>query len=675
MLYLISIHISKKDLYYNKIDFKERNQNISEKVIPINHETKKHTYKKLCKVVIMACSTLHQKKGIPSIEDIIIDEKSASKEQVQANMPVYKKMIYTIYDWMIEFIKEYPNKNIRKEFHNFYGRMTRSYRIYVKKSLLVLVYRRMIENEEIENHPVMWKLIQKCAARNLSGVTVITVLTSPYPDGQDFSCKHNCYYCPNEPDMPRSYLKKEPAVARGFRNEWDACAQMEDRINSLVINGHEIDKLEIIIEGGTYTEYPEAYLERFHRDLIYTANTYFDDLKREKKTIEEEIELNATAKARIIGICVETRPDALFDENDVSWLPRFRKWGVTRVQLGVQHTDDDILKKINRGHTVDDACAAIQYLKDNCFKVDIHLMPDLPNATPEKDIEMFNFVFRSPYLQPDQVKIYPCEVTPWTVIKKWHDSGKYKPYAQTNERALLDVVKYGMTICPPWIRLPRVIRDIPLTYIEGGNKYPNLRQMLNDEIEKEGNTSMDIRYRECGRHPEYKPEEAVLRVLTYEAHRSTEHFICFESEDEKCLFGFLRLRMPRDESEQQVTMREFDVFTNRTALVRELHVYGNVVPVGHTKHEDSQHKGFGRRMLAKAEELSLTEGCNKIAVISGIGVTEYYKKFGYTLQDTFMVKKLYYQDNCSDLAVSIMFLSICAFMIGYSFISMFNGIR
>lgn len=611
----------------------------------------------------MACSTI--KQNPTNIEDIMIDTKTITTSKVKENIPIYKNMLHDIYKWMLGTIDDPNIVNIRAEFNKYYSRMTRRYRVYVKKSILVLVYRRMIENDEIENHPVMWILIQKCAARNLSGVTVITVLTSPYPNGQDFSCKHNCYYCPNEPDMPRSYLKQEPAVARGFRNKWDATAQMEDRISSLIINGHEIDKLEIIIEGGTYTEYPETYLEEFHRDLVYTANTYFDEEKRPKMSVEEEIDINATAKVRIIGICIETRPDALFDESGTSWLPRFRKWGVTRVQLGVQHTDNYILRRINRGHTVEDACNAIQYLKDNCFKVDIHLMPDLPNATPEKDIAMFDFAFNTQYLQPDQVKIYPCEVTPWTVIKQWHDSGKYVPYAQSNERALLDVVKYGMTICPPWIRLPRVIRDIPLTYIEGGNKYPNLRQMLNSEIEREGKTSMDIRYRECGRHPQYKPEDAVLKIRYYYANESSEYFISYESEDEKCLFGFIRLRIPRldepDEDENEVR-REFTVLTETTGLIRELHVYGNVVPVGHKKTLDSQHKGFGTRLLDVAERIAKREGCKNIVVISGIGVTEYYRKFGYTMVDTFMEKSLetvkaYRFDG--DLSLSYMIMMCC----------------
>ena len=449
---------------------------------------------------------------------------------------------------------------------------------------------------------------------------------------------------------------------------------MKDRMHGLMINGHEIDKLEIIIEGGTYTEYPEAYLEQFHCDLIYTANTYFDDTTppRKQLSIEEEIEINATAKARIIGICIETRPDALFDDKGVSWLPRFRKWGVTRIQLGVQHTDNFILKRINRGHTIEQAEEAIAYLKDNCFKIDIHLMPDLPNSSPEKDKKMFDYVFKTDKLQPDQVKIYPCEVVPWTVIKRWHDRGKFKPYAQTDERALFDVVKYGMEICPPWIRLPRVIRDIPLSYIQGGNMYPNLRQMLMEELKKEGKTIMEIRARECGRHPQYSIRESMIVIRPYMASGEKEYFISLESYDKKCIFGFIRLRIPRIDDDVK---REFPVLTDTTGLIRELHVYGNVIPVGCQKHRDTQHKGIGKHLLMIAEQTAKKEGCTGVAVISGIGVVNYYKKRGYTMKDTFMVKKFVRYDMFDELFLTLFILIglLCIYMLPKYYLDIIFG--
>ena len=579
----------------------------------------------------MACSTINNNVSV-ELEDLFLNKRD-DLEKIRDNQDIYKTIMYEIINWEAKFNYD-AGKSVIKEFNTYYNKLVRRYRVYCKKNLLVYTYRKMIKNGEVDNHSPIWRLIQKRPARNLSGVTIITVLTSPNPDGQEFSCKHNCYYCPNEPGQPRSYLKQEPAVARANRNMFDPILQMEDRMNSLMLNGHEIDKLEIIIEGGTYTEYPPAYLERFHRNLIYAANTYFDVEKRKPVSVEEEVRLNAVAKVRIIGICIETRPDALIDEEGNSWLKRFRHWGVTRVQLGVQHTSNTILKKINRGHTIEEAAEAITKLKDNCFKVDIHLMPDLPFSSPEKDKQMFDVVFRTPLLQPDQIKIYPCEVTPWTVIQKWHQTGKYKPYAQTNERALLDVVKYAMTICPPWIRLPRVIRDIPLTYIEGGNMYPNLRQMLMDEIQKEGKTTMDIRARECGRNPEYNVKDSIFVIRKYDVTNAIEYFISCESRDKKCIFGFLRLRV-----NQTYDNTEFECLKDM-AFIREVHVYGNLVPVGCKKDGESQHMGIGKKLIAYAREITIAHRCHGMAVISGIGVTNYYHKLGFNDHGEYLVYEL-----------------------------------
>lgn len=637
----------------------------------------------------MACSTVNGKmssnkdhKKNVDLEDLFLtknDETTTQIKEIRKNFTTYKNMVKQIYHWIQDYHSnpDADQSQIKQHFNKFYNNLMRFYRVYCKKNVLVYTYRQMIENGEIRNDPYVWTFIQKRPARNLSGVTIITVLTSPRPNGQEFSCKHNCYYCPNEPahegnnwtPQPRSYLSKEPAVARANRNEFDPIKQMTDRIQSLLLNGHEIDKLEIIIEGGTYTEYPVDYLREFHRDLVYCANTYFDDpnTRREPLNITEEIAINATARVRIVGLSIETRPDALIDEYGESWLRRFREWGVTRVQLGVQHTNNYILKKINRGHTVKDAALAIELLKDNGIKVHIHLMPDLPFSNPEEDIKMFDTVFKTPMLQPDEVKIYPCEVTPWTVIQKWHNSGKYKPYAQTNERALLDVVKYSMEICPPWIRLPRVIRDIPLTYIQGGNMYPNLRQMLMDELEKDGKITMDIRARECGRNTHYKIEDSVFLTRTYRTMRGTEYFISCESRDEMCIFGFIRLRIP-----DNYDNTEFDCLHNR-GLIRELHVYGNVTPVGFNKTMDSQHKGIGKQLVRIAEEISYGKNLIGTAVISGMGVTKYYEKIGYNLVDTYMIKTFSWYDFIPECNMIDAFACIVGFAFIMGMFIMYNS--
>ena len=539
-------------------------------------------------------------------------------------------------------------------------------------------------------------LLRKKPTRNLSGITSITVITSPHPNGQTFSCKHDCFYCPNEKahegnnwqDQPRSYLFREPAVLRANRNEFLAFDQMISRLDTLMVNGHIIDKLEIIIEGGTYTEYPAEYLEEYHRDLFYAANIYFDlkalfefgsisretldnganirsiaekigyevqegreyfvdkhilkyciekKLIRAPGTIAEEIKYNETAKTHIIGVCIETRPDAI----DNVWVRRFREWGVTRIQLGVQHTDNFILKKINRGHTIEKALWAIEYLKNHCFKIDIHIMPDLPYSSPEKDRQMFDYVYS--IVCPDQMKIYPCQITPWTKIEKWYREGKFIPYFDNNPRDLIDVVKYAMLNCPNYIRLPRVIRDIPIGYVGSGNSYPNMRQIIDDEFAKDGLKAKDIRSREIGRNSKYYKMEAEYNVYPYEANDGLEYFICYESKDKIALFGFIRLRIVdlKQYSEEKHETNEFPCLIGR-GLIRELHVYGNTNQVGSTLKgkgkECVQHTGIGGNLLKIAEKITMKHGLYGIAVISGEGVKGYYRKNGYYEEDTFMVK-------------------------------------
>jgi ELP3 family radical SAM enzyme/protein acetyltransferase len=509
--------------------------------------------------------------------------------------------------------------------------------------------------------PVLKLLLRKKPMRNISGITSITVITAPFPDGQKFSCKHNCYYCPNEPAhegnnwqaQPRSYLYYEPAVLRANQHKFQAIGQMLSRLDTYFSNGHVIDKLEIIIEGGTYTEYPVAYLERFHRDLFYSANIYFDlrkayanydnclnnkldleDLKniRSPLSIEEEIKINKTAKVHIIGICIETRPDALDDD----WLLRFRLWGVTRVQLGAQHVDNAILKKINRGHSVEQLLWAIRYLKDNCFKIDIHIMPDLPGASVAIDKAMFDYVYS--VVCPDQMKIYPCQTVPWTVIKKWHNEGKYVPYFDSDPKLLIDVVRYAMETCPNWIRLPRVIRDIPCSvYVEGGNNIGNMRQLIDNMLQGEGVYSNDIRAREIGRHTSYYNKLANYNSYYYRGNEGDDYFIAYESYDAKALFGFIRLRI----IEYKNNLTIFTILKNR-GLIRELHVYGDTVAVNTYGKNGCQHNGIGKELLSYAERLTMENGLYGIAVISGEGVKEYYEKRGYKEVDTFMVKDFWF---------------------------------
>ena len=586
----------------------------------------------------MSCSN----KNVQDIESIYSKHDDQFKTINSTNIDKYNKLVTTLFQFYIsnkENIK--PNSDFKQKFNKLYGKLQKRGDIIVKKSFIVYIYQKLVKENILPNDPQFWLYIQKSPARNVSGVNSFALLLSPHPNGQAFSCKHNCYYCPDESrkngaddDMPRSYLKNEPAVARGFQNGWDPYNQMMNRMNSLLMQGHEVDKLELIIEGGTYTEFPKSYLETFHRDVFYSANTFYDiEPKREPLELAEEIFINKTTKVRIIGICIETRPDAIDDD----WIKFFRNTGTTRIQLGVQHTNNKLLKKINRGHTFEQAVECIKYLKNNCFKVDIHLMPDLPGSTPELDKEMFDIIYNSSVIQPDQTKIYPCEVVPWTVIKQWHETGKYIPYSDTDPKSLVDVITYAMTICPPWVRIPRIVRDIPLTYISGGNKCMNMRQVIDDGLKKSEKLSGDIRSREIGRHLEYNIFDSIYIVRKYEGSGSTEYFISLESSDKKVIFGFLRLRIPPKNHEPVYSS------IKNTGLVRELHVYNNIVPVGENKKISTQHLGTGKTLVKLAEYISWFYGLEGVSVITGEGVREYYHKRGYESIQSYAVKKFKYK--------------------------------
>ena len=570
-------------------------------------------------------------KIVKDLEDFVLPEKAIEPDRDQITKQKIIDLLYKLYDF-VDKNDKYENLDyLRKEFTQFFNKESRLNKLNTKKTELILEYQKLTENKTLQKNILLEKLLCKKPSRSISGISSITLVMSPFPNGQSFSCKHNCYYCPNEPAhkgnnyqaQPRSYLYHEPAVRRANRNNFQAFEQMIDRMDTLFINGHTIDKLEIIVEGGTYTEYPMEYLNDFNRDTYYAANTYFDkNPKRNKLSLDEEVFINRSAKVHIIGICIETRPDAISRD----WIVHFRRCGVTRIQLGVQSTHNHILKKINRGHTIECAVEVMEYLRNLCFKIDIHIMPDLPFTTPELDKQMFDFTYN--VLLPDQIKVYPCAVVPWTIIEKWYNQGKWKPY---EPEVLKEVMDYGMKNCPDWIRLPRVIRDIPGVYIQAGNSMTNLRQTL--EI------SRDIRTREIERHSEYYSKPAKIFVDCYNHNKNTglkDYFISYESTDKVALFGFIRLRLPTKNTE----LKDQDLFPvlKNKALIRELHVYGYNTSVGNEA-KASQHRGIGTKLLKKAEKIAYFNNYSGIVVISGEGVKEYYAKKGYSEKDTYMYKR------------------------------------
>ena len=517
---------------------------------------------------------------------------------------------------------------------------------------------RMKRNVALEN-----ALITK-RCRGISGVSVVTVFLSPYPDGQAFSCRWNCSYCPNEPGQPRSYLFGEPGVLRANQSEFDCLTQMLNRIQSYKVNGHPTDKFEVLILGGTIHSYPKSYLETFMRDLYYAANICTDDAPyRDRQSLANEKARNTTSSHRVIGLTVETRPDCITPDE----LRDFRRWGVTRVQLGVQHTDDAILRAVNRGCSHKHTLAAMKLLRENCFKVDIHIMPNLPTATPEKDKAMMDVVLQ--VLHPDQVKVYPCETTPFTKILEDYKAGTYVPYGNDD---LTEVILYWKTRVHEWIRNNRIVRDIPDTYIIDGVKSSNQRCEFQQIMKDRGLTCRCIRCREAGRWANADPTTGHLVVRSYTAQDGREHFISWENESRTVLFGFVRLRFP-----SQPTNPVFAELTG-AALIRELHVYGRTIGTGTTTDEAStgatttvaQHLGIGRRLLAEAERRAYDAGFRRIAVISGVGVQQYYVRRGYQLVaggGEFLLKSLSdaTPESSIPIVLGILFYIGLVILIGY----------
>jgi len=577
----------------------------------------------------------------------------------------------------------------KRQFYTFRTQVQRKYRIGFNNAQLLFVYRTMLSSGQLtESCDEFESLVKSQTVRGTSGVTVFTLLTSPFPETgefvdlpedltqvdyreinpetgekrQNFSCPYNCYYCPDESrangaqdDMPRSYLKHEPAVARAFRNNFDTVNQIRDRAKAYIVNGIDVDKIEVIIEGGTYTSYPKAYRMRLMRNIFYGFNTLFDQdftqKPRHRRSLEDEILINESAQTRVIGITVETRPDCITPE----CLREFRECGVTRVQIGVQHTDNKILKKINRQCTTEQAITAIRMMKDCGFKIDIHLMPDLPNSSYEKDCAMFTRINTDPDLDIDQLKIYPTATVPWTVIQKWYKEGKYQPYAESMremeiERVVVNpisgeseivretrmtnplveaIIHYKRTM-PKRRRNNRIQRDIPSTYIQAGSNRSNLRQLIQEELHRRGFTCPCIRCREV-RGRETDISQATLFVEEFTASKGREFFLSYATPDEKILFGFLRLRFT-DDPGFSGTFPEL----HGCGLIRELHVYGKMQSVGAAA--KIQHCGLGSKLLQKAEEIARDLGWSKLAVISGVGVRDYYRQRGYLDEGHFFVK-------------------------------------
>ncbi|MDD5192000.1 MAG: tRNA uridine(34) 5-carboxymethylaminomethyl modification radical SAM/GNAT enzyme Elp3 [Candidatus Nanoarchaeia archaeon] len=449
-------------------------------------------------------------------------------------------------------------------------------------------------------------------SKTLAGVTPIAVMCKPR------KCKHGtCLYCPSF-DVPQSYTPKSPPVLRAERLKYDSLTQVQSRLNAFKLMNHPTDKIELIIMGGNFLDYPLAYQYNFIKKCYDSLNGEFS------RSLEQAKKLNEKAKHRCVALCIETRPDSINDKS----IKRMLEFGCTRVEIGVQVLDDRIYKFVNRGHKIKDVVFATQRLKDSGFKIGYHMMLGLPLSNPSKDLNMFKELFLSSDFKPDQLKIYPCQVIKGAKLVGLYKKGKYSPYPKEEIQELIIKI---MKIIPNYCRVMRIMREIPPDYLVAGTHRIDLRKDIDTFLKEEKVKINEIRFREIGFSlRDKKIEEKIdnklrLKITRYKASGGREFFLEFVNKN-NILFGLCRLRICSDKD---------------IAFIRELHVYGQSIGIGEKGKQFGQHLGLGKLLLSEAEKISKAKKINNLKIISGVGVREYYKKLGYRLdKEGYMEKKL-----------------------------------
>ena len=630
----------------------------------------------------MSCGiTKNCNNSIGEIEDLGFQEKN--DYEIPENQ---KEKITQMTEELVQ-----SNINTNKEYDNLIRELRRKYRVNPSKSQMLLIYNTILDEKYPMISPKLRRLMTKKACRTESGITQITSTMAPEWEidvvdpitkiktrtAKKFTCSFDCDFCPDERDetgkqtQPRSYLSREPAMLRASRMNFDAFKQFEVRAKTLLSNGHKVDKVEFIALGGTFNCYDSEYRERFIADTYHAANVLYSGEERDRLSLEEEIRINQTAKCGIIGLTLETRPDMINKQALID----FRRYNCTRVQIGIQSLNDEVLRINNRKCTVKDVRKAIRNLKGVGLKVVGHYMPDLPGSSPEIDEAMFDQAITEPNLQLDDWKIYPTAVVPYTKIQKKYESGEYMPYTEKDPNILIDMMIRLKPRIPKWVRIERLIRDIPTTYIDAGYQgLSNMRQIIHDKLDTMGLDCKCLRCKEVRNRTELIAK-ARLAVTTYQDDHGKEHFISYEAckcdicwnyylfcikqyfygllgqkiywpgcKNYTACIGFCRLRL--DCNPGLGIFKELE----GCSLVRELHVYGQMIPVDNGHKIQAQHSGFGRKLMKTAEEISFSNGWKKQAVISGTGVRPYYeKKCGYHLEGTYMVKNLSQTTNYTQI--------------------------
>ncbi len=501
--------------------------------------------------------------------------------------------------------------------------------------------------------------------RTVSGVTPVTVLTKPFP------CPGKCIFCPNDVRMPKSYLSDEPGAQRALSNKFDPYLQTFNRLLAFKNTGHPTSKIELLILGGTWSSYPIEYQIWFVKRCFDALNDFenynqaemlkddnlsqpFEEDKLEEidgsnfsksynqiissaikntKNILNEVatweelfvshEKNQNSNTKCVGLSIETRPDEINEEEVI----KLRKLGSTKVQIGIQSLNDEVLSLNKRGHDVSQTIKAIKLLRQAGFKIHAHYMPNLYGSNPQKDCEDFLKLFSIKDISPDELKIYPCSLIKTAELMKIYNQNLWKPYSKEE---LEDVLQFCILNTPRFCRLTRIIRDIPSTDIVVGNKLTNFRQIAEDKITKSNQKAVEIRSREV-KNKSYKSENLSLKETLYETSYSTEIFLEFINENDE-IFGFLRLSLPKISS--------FIPEIENCSIIREVHVYGKSTEVGKKDNKNTQHQGLGKTLIQRAENISKEYTFSKIAVISAVGTRQYYQKNGFVLENLYQIKKL-----------------------------------
>lgn len=528
----------------------------------------------------------------------------------------------------------------QKELSKLKNQFSKEYKIpNIKNVDIVEAYLETVSKGIIEKDVKLETLISKRKIRSESGVAVITNQTKP------FSCPGKCTYCPTEPNMPKSYLSNQPASMRAVLNKFDAFNQTQNRLASLKATGHKVSKIEMIIIGGTWSFLPKDYQEEFIKDCYDALNQGLEganikqvgeffkcptiERKEFSKNLEEALLKNERAKSRMVGLTLETRPDFITKKE----IARMRDYGCTRVEIGVQSLFDDVQDICQRGHYREHAAKATKLLKDAGFKISYHLMPGLPGSNKEKDIETVQLTFQDDRFKPDLVKFYPCMVTKYSKLAQTYKEGGFEPLNEEQVKPILIEMK---KLVPRYCRITRLVRDIPKESIVAGLTTINLRQIIHEDMKEMGIKCECIRCREI-KTSNLDIENVEYDEMQYPASDGIEYFLTYKERVKDKLISLLRLRIPSQHFSKE---EHFITELEGCALIREVHTYGMHTSLGKND-GNSQHFGFGKKLIQKAEEICIKNyGIKKLAVIAGVGVREYYEKLGYKKIGTYMIKDI-----------------------------------